>query len=206
MTGNAGPPGSTGPRGLTGNAGPPGSTGPPGQTGAAGAAGLNGKDGIAGPPGATGPPGQTGAAGSAGAQGATGPPGQDGRATKGWTKQFNSAAITAVTTDVLAQHVSGSTAYMVNAKVNSPFANGNKQISCNLIAVENNVATTIDTSETLLLGSASTTAKGVVALNGQYSPTTATAEVDILLGCWTGGDSRTLTKGSLSVIGADSVE
>ncbi|MFN2377263.1 MAG: hypothetical protein ABR538_12050 [Candidatus Binatia bacterium] len=154
---------------------------------------------MAGPPGSQGPPGLTGATGAQGPAGAS-------AKSQGWTKQFNSAAITSVTTDVLAQHVSGSAGYMVNAKVGAPFANGNKQVSCNLIAVENNVATTIDTSETLLLGSSTTTAKGVLALSGQYVPTGgATAGVDILLGCATGGDTRTLTRGSLSVIGADSV-
>ena len=123
----------------------------------------------------------------------------------GWTQKFNSAGITATTTDVLSQHVTGAANYLISAKVNSPFANGAKQVSCTLIAVENDVQTALDSSETLLLGNSTTTAKGVIALNSQYTPVGGNAaEVDIILGCATGGDSRTLTKGSMNVFGSTS--
>ena len=137
-----------------------------------------------------------------GLTGPTGPAGLDGMS-PGWTKKFNSAAITGVVTDVLSEHVTGASNYLVNAKVNSPFANGAKQVQCNLIAVENNTQTVLDTSETLLLGNATTTAKGVIALGSQYTPVGgSSAEVDIILQCSTGGDSRTLTKGSMNIFGA----
>jgi len=99
--------------------------------------------------------------------------------------------------------VTGAQSYLINAKVNAPFAHGNKQVSCQLVAVENEVVTTIDASETLLIGDRQTTAKGVIALGGEYSPAGGGAVgVDIALQCATGGDERMLTKGSMNVFGA----
>lgn len=197
--GEAGPPGGQGPPGLQGNPGHDGVAGPPGGQGPPGLQGNPGHDGIAGPPGAEGPPGLTGAVGP---QGPAGPAGRDGTS-PGWTQSFTSVGIDSALSDVLSRHVTGAAGYLVNAKVNAPFANGNKQVSCQLVAVENEVASTIDTSETLLIGNHTTTAKGVIALSGEYSPTGGVAAgVDILLQCATGGDDRTLTKGSMNILGA----
>lgn len=194
--GVAGPPGSDGPPGTPGTPGPPGSQGPPGTPGIAGPPGADGPPGTPGPPGAQGPPGL---------QGPEGPPGRDGKA-PGWIQKFNSAAISSLTTNVLSQQVSGAGGYIVNAKVNAPFANGSKQVTCNLVAVENSVPTTMDSSESLLLGNATTTAKGVIALGGEYQPTGGeAASVNIVLACWTGGDNRTLTKGSMTVLGVSAM-
>ncbi len=191
--GKPGPPGAAGPPGHDGIPGPPGSPGPPGLQG------NPGHDGVAGPPGAQGPPGLEGKQGPPGAQG---PPGRDGVATA-WAARIESAPISGVASRVLTLHVTGAESYVVNAKVNAPFARGNKVVVCRVSAVENAVVTVVDTSETLLLGDSTTTAKGVIALGGEYLASGgAAAAVDVLLECWTGGDSRTLTKGSMNVIGA----
>jgi hypothetical protein len=104
------------------------------------------------------------------------------------------------------RRVTGTGAYMVNAKVGAPFGNNAKQVTCKLIAVENNSATTLDSSETLWIGNNTTTAKGVIALGGLYLPNGgAAAGVDIVMQCFTGGDSRTLTRGVLNVVGVNAV-
>jgi hypothetical protein len=108
-----------------------------------------------------------------------------------------------VTTDVLSQHVTGVTNYLIDAKVNAPFGNNAKQVTCTLTAVENGVATVIDSSDTLLIGSSTTTAKGVLSLNGRYVPTGGSAVgIDLIMGCATAGDTRILTKGAMNIYGA----
>lgn len=219
--GAAGPKGADGPQGEPGEAGPAGPTGPTGPAGPVGPPGLqgnpglNGKDGapghdgIAGPPGEQGPPGlqgepgRDGAPGRDGERGPQGPPGWSG----GWTRTFQTAAISSAKTDVLVRRVTGTTGYMVNAKVGAPFANGAKQVTCNLNAIEDGTETLLDTSETLWLGSSNATAKGVIALNGVYQPTGgASAGVDLVLQCFTGGDTRTLTRGVMNIVGVNTID
>jgi hypothetical protein len=206
-----GPPGSNGPPGKDGIPGPPGSQGPPGLQGNPGNPGAPGKDGIPGPPGAQGPPGLQGIQGNPGKDGIAGPPGSQGPpghngVGSGWTSMFNNTKIDGVMTDVLMRNVTGSAHYLVNGKVGSPFANNAKQVTCNLIAVESNVSTTIDNTETMLVGSPSTTAKGTIALGGVYTPTGgAAATVDIVMQCATGGDERQLTRGVLNIVGVNSL-
>ncbi|HEY2774581.1 MAG TPA: hypothetical protein VGK20_11100 [Candidatus Binatia bacterium] len=200
--GSQGPPGLQGNPGKDGIAGPPGSTGPPGQTGANGVPGSPGKDGVAGPPGSQGPPGLMGPSGPLGPPGQNGKDGTNGVDGKaiGWTNTFNNAAISGTLTDVLVKTVTGATSYMVNAKVGTPFANNQKQVNCNLVAVENGAATSIDSSETMLLANATTTAKGVVALGGVFNAASASDSIDIVMQCQTGGDARQLTRGVLNVV------
>ena len=122
-----------------------------------------------------------------------GPPGLDGK-TLGWTKAFNSASINGVASDVLKHHVTGTPGYMVTAKVGASFGNNAKQVNCRLLVVENDVATVVDDTETMLVGNATTTAKGVIALGGLYLATGgASSGVDVIMQCQTGGDARTLT-------------
>ncbi len=193
-TGPPGPRGEQGPPGLQGNPGHDGVAGPPGAQGPPGLQGNPGHDGVAGPPGAQGPPGQ---------QGPPGPRGPAGRS-HGWVQTFQTASISGVPTTVFSRTVTGAAGYMVTAKVGAPFANNAKQVTCSLIAVENGTPSTLDSSEALWLGSTSTTVKGVIALSGVVQPAGGSeASVLVSMQCMTGGDTRMLTRGTLSIVGVD---
>jgi hypothetical protein len=103
-------------------------------------------------------------------------------------------------------NVTGSVAYVLNAKVNVPFGNNAKNVTCSLEAVETGTTTVIDRADHLLIGSNSQTAKGVISLSGVYSALGGrSASVTINVNCATGGDSRTISNGVLNAVGADSV-
>ena len=108
---------------------------------------------------------------------------------------------------MLSQAVTGANSYMIDAKLNAPFAKGSKQISCTLGALENGVFAQIDILDTLLLGSdATNTAKGGIALEGVYTPVGgATAAITISVNCVTAGDTRTLSHGRMSITGVDAL-
>jgi len=88
--------------------------------------------------------------------------GKDGNPGKayGWHKKFTSAPINSTSTGVLSQTVSGTNSYMVDAKLNAPFAKNQSQVTCVLVAVENGVTSEIDRLDTLALG---TTQRGQAA-------------------------------------------
>jgi hypothetical protein len=94
---------------------------------------------------------------------------------------------------------------MVDAKLNAPFANGQKEVSCALVAVEGGVSTELDRVDTLLLGNQQTTARGGISLAGVYTSKGATASVTFNVNCWTGGDARIITNGRLNIVGVDSL-
>jgi hypothetical protein len=106
---------------------------------------------------------------------------------------------------VLSQVVSGSNSYIVNAKINAPFANGQKQVSCSLIAAQNGVSTEIDRVDTLLVGNGQVTALGGITLNGVFTPSSPLSQVTIQVTCATGGDTRTLSNGRMSIIGVNAL-
>ena len=166
--------------------------------------GSNGNNGANGKDGAPGQNGRDGAPGLNGGQGPQGPQGPAGVA-KGYYKKFDSTNITSTNSSVLSQVVTGSPAYLIDAKVNSPFANNAKSVSCSLTALDNGVLTTVDTSDALLIGNTQVTAKGGISLAGVYSASSSTASVTISVSCTTGGDTRTLTNGRLNIVGANSL-
>ena len=143
--------------------------------------------------------------GNSGSNGTDGAPGRNGVA-KGWIKNFGSAPITSTASNVLSQPVTGANGYVINAKLNAPFGNGAKSVTCNLVAVENGISSTIDSTDALLIGSNTVTAKGVIALGGVYKAVGgAAAGVSINVSCGTGGDTRTLTKGAVNVVATDTI-
>ena len=151
--------------------------------------------------------------GKDGAPGQNGPPGLNGKngAARGWLKNFGQGTspgvnISSAATTVLSQVVSGTNGYVVNAKVNAPFGNNAKMVQCSLLAIENGVSTTLDGSDTHLIGSSTVTARGVIALGGVYRAQGGdAASVTINVVCSTGGDSRTLNKGMMNITGVDSI-
>jgi hypothetical protein len=106
----------------------------------------------------------------------------------------------------LSQVVSGAAGYVIDAKINAPFANGAKSVICTLTAVENGASTILDSSEELVLGNPNTTAKGGISLAGVYSALGGSASsVTINVSCQTGGDTRTLANGRLNIVGSDTI-
>jgi Collagen triple helix repeat (20 copies) len=185
--GNPGTNGTNGNKGDNGKDGAPGLNGTPGSNGRDGAPGLNGAPGFNGPQ---------------GPKGDQGPPGY----AYGWHKRFNSAAITGTSTTVLSQVGTGTAAYLIDAKMGAPFANNAKTVTCTLVAVENGVSTTLDSSDTLLLGNSQTTVKHDVSLAGVYTATGGpSANVTFNLNCSTGGDARTLSNGRMNIVGVNSL-
>ena len=169
--------------------------------------GSNGAQGPQGNQGANGRDGAPGLNGFNGGQGPQGPQGQQGPpgVAKGWHKKFDSSAITSTSTIVLSQVVTGTPAYLIDAKINSPFANNAKSVACTLTAVDNGVTTIIDSSDALLIGNTQTTAKGGISLAGVYNASSSSASVTFNVSCATGGDTRTLTNGRMNIVGANSV-
>ena len=160
-----------------------------------------------GPPGLNGNPGNDGAQGPKGDQGNGGPQGPQGPPGNawGWHKKFDTAAVSAGGSTVLSQVVSGTNSYMIDAKLNAPFANGQKQLDCQLVAVEGG-PTTIDRLETLLLGSPQSVAKGGVALAGVYTATGGSgASVTISVVC-SASDGRTVSHGRMNIMGVNSLQ
>src|SRR5437870_13037439 len=93
---------------------------------------------------------------------------------------------------------------MVDAKLNAPFAKGQSQITCVLVAVENGVTTEIDRLDTLLLGDNTNVAKGGVALEGVFTAAGGpTSVVTINVNCATGAHTRTVSNGPIRVVGVD---
>ena len=166
--------------------------------------GNNGQQGPQGNQGANGRDGAPGLNGFNGPQGPQGPQGPAGVA-KGWYKKFDSSAITSASGNVLTQTVTGTPAYLIDAKVNSPFGNNAKSVACTLTALDSGVTTSIDTSDALLIGNTQTTAKGGISLAGVYTASSSSASVTISVSCATGGDTRTLTNGRMNIVGANSV-
>ena len=188
--------------------GPKGDNGHDGNNGTNGTNGNNGDKGDKGDPGSNGnngAPGLTGAPGFNGPQGPKGDQGPPGYA-YGWHKRFNSAAITGTSTTVLSQVGTGTAAYLIDAKMGAPFANNAKTVTCTLVAVENGVSITLDSSDTLLLGNSQTTVKHDVSLAGVYTATGGpSANVTFNLNCSTGGDARTLSNGRMNIVGVNSL-
>jgi hypothetical protein len=141
-----------------------GNNGANGNKGDKGDPGSNGRDGAPGLNGGQGPKGDQG---NGGPQGPQGPPGY----AYGWHKRFNSASISGTTSVVLSQVATGTPAYLIDAKLGAPFGNNAKTITCTLVAVENGVSTTLDSSDTLLLGNTQNTVKHDVSLAGVRCPT-----------------------------------
>lgn len=72
--------------------------------------------------------------------------------------------------------------------------------------MENGVSSTIDSSDAMLIGSNSVTAKGVIALGGVYKAVSgAAASITINVSCSTGGDTRTLTKGAVNIVATSTI-
>ena len=165
---------------------------------------CHGNNGQQGPQGNQGSNGRDGAPGLNGFNGPQGPQGPAGVA-KGWYKKFDSSAITSASGNVLTQTVTGTPAYLIDAKVNSPFGNNAKSVACTLTALDSGITTSIDTSDALLIGNTQTTAKGGISLAGVYTASSASASVTISVSCATGGDTRTLTNGRMNIVGANSV-
>ena len=95
---------------------------------------------------------------------------------------------------------------MVDAKLNASFAKDEKQITCVLVAVENNVSKEIDRLDTLLVGNGSAPSKGAVALTGVFTPARGpSSAVTINVNCTTGGDTRTLSHGRMNIVGVDTL-
>jgi len=197
--GNAGAKGDTGPKGETGPQGNTGSQGNGGAKGDTGPQGNGGPKGETGPQGNGGPKGETGSQGNNGARGPQGPPGN----AFGYHRKFGTADITGTSTTVLSQVVTGSNSYIVDAKLNAPFANGQKQVSCTLVAAEDGVSTELDRLDTLLLGNQQNTARGSFSLNGVFTAAGPLSSVTITVNCATGGDNRTLSNGRMSIIGVN---
>ena len=168
---------------------------------------CHGNNGQQGPQGNQGSNGRDGAPGLNGFNGPQGPQGPQGPAgvAKGWYKKFDSSAITSASGNVLTQTVTGTPAYLIDAKVNSPFGNNAKSVACTLTALDSGVTTSIDTSDALLIGNTQTTAKGGISLAGVYTASSSSASVTISVSCATGGDTRTLTNGRMNIVGANSV-
>ena len=140
--------------------------------------------------------------------GKDGKDGKDGNPGKayGWHKKFGAAPISSISSPVLSQVVSGTNSYMIDAKLNAPFAKGQSQITCVLVAVENGVTTEIDRLDTLLLGDNTNVAKGGVALEGVFTAAGGPSSVvTINVNCATGGDTRTVSNGRISVVGVDTL-
>ena len=134
--------------------------------------------------------------------------GKDGNPGKayGWHKKFTSVPINSTSTAVLSQTVSGTNSYMVDAKLNAPFAKNQSQITCVLVAVENGVTGEIDRLDTLLLGDNSNVAKGGVALEGVFTAAGGPSSlVTINVNCTTGGDTRTVSNGRINIVGVDTL-
>ena len=134
--------------------------------------------------------------------------GKDGAPGKtyGWHKRFDSASITSASTAVLSQTVSGTNSYMLDAKLNAPFAKGQTQVTCTLAAVENGVTTQIDRLDTLLLGDPGNVAKGGIALEGVFTPAAgSSSQVTFTVNCATSGDTRTVSHGRVSIVGVDTL-
>jgi hypothetical protein len=185
--------GNNGANGANGKDGAPGLNGTNGSNGRDGAPGLNGANGLNGAPGLQGPPGLNGTNG------------KNGTAI-GWLKAFSSANITSASSNVLSQSVTGANGYVINAKLNVPFGNGAKSVTCNLSAVEGGISTAIDSTDANLQGSNTFTAKGVIALGGVYTAKGGAAgSITINASCLTGGDTRTLTKGAMNIVAADAI-
>jgi len=165
---------------------------------------CHGNNGQQSPQGNQGSNGRDGAPGLNGFNGPQGPQGPAGVA-NGWYEKFDTSAITSTCGNVLTQTVTGTPAYLVDAKVNSPFANNAKSVACSLTALDNGVTTVIDTSDALLIGNTQTTAKGGISLAGVYTASSSSASVTISVSCSTGGDTRTLTNGRMNIVGANSV-
>jgi hypothetical protein len=138
-----------------------------------------------------------------GKDGARGPAGR----ALGWHKRFTSVTIGATATTVLSQTATGSNSYMVDAKLNAPWANSQTQITCVLVAVENAVTTEIDRLDTQLFANGGqSTARGVIALAGGYTAAGGPpSNVTIKVNCWTRGDTRTVTHGRMNVAGVDTL-
>jgi hypothetical protein len=170
--------------------------------------GAPGKDGQSGASGPKGDTGRDGAPGGTGPQGPQGPNGKDGAPAKafGWHKKFASASIAGTPTTVLSQVVTGTNAYMVDAKLNAPFAINQTQITCVLAAVEQGVSTEIDRLDTLLIGDTKSTARGGVGLAGVFTAAGgASASVTLNVSCATGGDTRTVSNGRMNIAGVDAL-
>jgi hypothetical protein len=68
------------------------------------------------------------------------------------------------------------------------------------------VTTEIDRLDTLLLGDNTNVAKGGVALEGVYTAAGGSASVvTINVNCATGGDTRTVSNGRISIVGVDTL-
>jgi hypothetical protein len=185
-----------------------GKDGAPGANGPKGDKGDRGDNGLKGDKGDNGLKGDKGDNGLKGDKGDKGDKGQDGAPGKayGWNKGFTSAAIGSTNTAVLSQVVSGTNSYMVDAKLNASFAKDEKQITCALVAVENNVTSEIDRLETQLVGNGNMAAKGAVALAGVFTAAGGRSSlVTIKVNCTTGGDTRTLSHGRMNVVGVDTL-
>ena len=74
------------------------------------------------------------------------------------------------------------------------------------MAVENSVTITLDSSDTLLLGTTQNMVKHDVSLAGVYNATGgASSNVTFNMNCVTGGDSRNLTNGRMNIVGVNSL-
>jgi hypothetical protein len=175
-----------------------------GDKGDHGDKGVTGNQGGQGPKGDTGNQGGQGPKGDTGNQGGVGPRGPAGNAF-GYHRKFTSSVIGGTSTTVLSQVVTGSNGYIVDAKLNIPFAGGQTQVSCALVAVQGGVSAELDRVDTLLLGSAKDIARGVISLNGVFTAAGPASTVTFNVNCSTGGDSRSVTNGRMSVIGVNSL-
>ncbi|HXC49999.1 MAG TPA: hypothetical protein VN634_03885 [Candidatus Limnocylindrales bacterium] len=164
-----GPQGATGPTGPTGPKGNNGANGLNGAPGQNGTNGANGHDGVPGPPGSSGPPGQQG---------------KDGRSAHGASIKCDKVTI-GTTPTVIAQSAAttGGDKYLVDAKVNVAYANGQGAVNCSVDAFENGTSKNVDTGDAQLFSNQQNSAKGPIALGGDYTPASSSSSVVFKLSC-----------------------
>ena len=139
--------------------------GPNGNNGTNGSNGTNGNNGASGKDGA---PGQNGNNGSNGRDGAPGLNGLNAHMHI-YSAHLGNASISNTTTPIISKTGTGSPFYLVSAKLNAPYGNNQKQITCYL---RNSTDPThfIDSADQVWIpGSSTVAAKHTIVLEGSWA-------------------------------------
>lgn len=175
----------------------------PGADGLDGAKGDKGDKGNKGDTGATGAPGSPGTPGAPGNPGGNGKDGKDCHAHRGWG-HCNHVSIT--TTPTLVDSVgptSGSSAYMLDATVKTSWANGNKAVDCQILAIEGATTTVVNFGGLQLNPPKNESHKGVISIMGMYTAIGGEASsVTFRLVC-TAAETKNNAHGCLRANGVD---